>query len=90
MLIINKPEKLILLTEQKDLPYEVGQLIEERIRTAFYFFLSDIKLGECLGKVVYLTLAWERRFYLKNDFHLRIFSYGRSALVLVFNFGYLL
>lgn len=53
MLIINKPEKLILLTEQKDLPYEVGQLIEERIRTAFYFFLSDIKLGECLGKVVH-------------------------------------
>jgi len=51
MLIINKPEKLILLTQQKDLPYEVGQLIEERIRTAFYFFLSDIKFRECSGKL---------------------------------------
>lgn len=51
MFIINKPEKLILLTQQKDLPYEVGQLIEERIRTAFYFSLSDIKLRECSGKL---------------------------------------
>lgn len=51
MFIINKPEKLILLTQQKDLPYEVGQLIEERIRTDFYFSLSDIKLRECSGKL---------------------------------------
>lgn len=51
MFIINKPEKLILLTQQKDLPYEVGQLIEERIRTAFYFSLSGIKLMECSGKL---------------------------------------
>ena len=83
MLIINKPEKLILLTEQKDLPYEVGQLIEERIRTAFYFFLSDIKLGECLGKVVHFknnlglgeTILFEK-WFSSSYFFIRPVRFG--------------